>query len=95
MIKKFGPLKIILFAIGAFLILDFTVRLGFRIAVASLVVYGFLCSIKTIKGLFSKEVSDAPKDSYTASIEKSKADDKIREEIEQSIILSKKEEHIH
>lgn len=91
MIKKFGLLKVLLFGVGAFLVLDVTARLGIRIAVASLAVYVFLCFIKTIKeSLFSGEKKSIKKELHVEAQEKSEREDIIREELENNINLSKK-----
>lgn len=85
MIKKFGLLKVILFGIGAFLVLDVTARLGIRIAVASLAVYVFLCFVKTIYHSVLPKKKAATVDNVRTVQDKSKRDDAIRDELTNNI----------
>lgn len=85
MIKKFGLLKVILFGIGAFLVLDVTARLGIRIAVASLAVYVFLCFVKTIYHSILPKKKEVKVDSLKSVQNKSAKDNLIREELAENI----------
>lgn len=85
MIKKFGLFKVILFGIGAFLVLDITARLGIRIAVASLAVYVFLCFIKTIYHSLLPKKKKENSTTIKAVQNKSEKDNITREELSNDI----------